>query len=299
MFWGLWSEYYCVEVGLKREQRCDREWAVARCRGVQGMRFLITNDDGFDAPGLQALWEALVPLGAVEVVAPAVCHSSKGHAVDTKNSIRVEQRDVEPFGRIRVVQASPADCIRVGLRHVMLENPPDVVVAGINPGANLGVDLFYSGTAAAAREAALLGVPAIAVSRLIHNDFPIDWRVLSGQVSRVVRLLLRPEYGLPVGHFWNVNFPTVAGERYPEELVFVPHGTDPHAVRFQVLESCADAEVLGYSAVYRDRPRAAGSDVDVLFSQRITVTPVGPSLTSLQSPHLQTVVSLGSAASPD
>lgn len=98
------------------------------------MRFLITNDDGFDAPGLQALWEALVPLGAVEVVAPAVCHSSKGHAVDTKNSIRVEQRDVEPFGRIRVVQASPADCIRVGLRHVMLENPPDVVVAGINPG---------------------------------------------------------------------------------------------------------------------------------------------------------------------
>lgn len=104
------------------------------------MRFLITNDDGFDAPGLEALWQALLPLGTVEVVAPAVCHSSRGHAVDTKNPIRVERREVEPFGGIRIVHSSPADCIRVGLRHVMADNPPDCVVAGINPGANLGVD---------------------------------------------------------------------------------------------------------------------------------------------------------------
>jgi len=263
------------------------------------MRFLITNDDGFDAPGLQALWQALVPLGTVEVVAPAICHSSRGHAVDTKNPIRVEQRLVAPFGDMRIVHSSPADCIRVGLRHVMSDNPPDCVVAGINPGANLGVDLFYSGTAAAAREAALLGVPAIAVSRLIHSDFPINWAILSRQVGKVVKLLLRPEYRLPAGHFWNVNFPTVAGECYPEEVLFVPNGIEPHAVQFQVLETSQDSELLGYSASYRDRPRVAGSDVEELFLQRVTVTPVGPSLTYAESAHLQTLVSLGSAASPD
>ncbi|MEJ7596070.1 MAG: 5'/3'-nucleotidase SurE, partial [Planctomycetaceae bacterium] len=115
------------------------------------MQFLITNDDGFDAPGLAALYQALLPLGDVIVVAPAICHSSKGHAVDTKNSIRVERRQVAPFGEIRVVNSTPADCIRVGLRH-LLKSPPDFVLAGINPGANLGVDLFYSGTAAAVRE---------------------------------------------------------------------------------------------------------------------------------------------------
>lgn len=263
------------------------------------MRFLITNDDGFDAPGLQALWQALIPLGLVEVVAPAICHSSRGHAVDTKNPIRVERRVVDPFGVIRIVHSSPADCIRVGLRHVLAQNPPECVVAGINPGANLGVDLFYSGTAAAAREAALLGVPAIALSRLIHDDFPINWAILSQHVGKVVKLLLRPEYRLPEGHFWNVNFPTMAGECYPEEVLFVPHGTEAHAVQFQVLETSQDLELLGYSASYRDRPRLVGSDVYELFSQRITVTPVGPSLTYFGSAHLQSLVSLGSAGSPD
>jgi 5'/3'-nucleotidase SurE len=128
------------------------------------MRFLITNDDGYDAPGLMALYRALKPLGEVTVVAPLTCHSSKGHAVDTKNALRVERRHVDPYGPIHIAHASPADCIRVGLKHVMQEKP-DFVIAGINPGANLGVDMFYSGTAAAAREAALLGVPAIALSR--------------------------------------------------------------------------------------------------------------------------------------
>ena len=77
------------------------------------MHFLITNDDGFDAPGLAALHTELQPLGRITVVAPAVCHSSRGHAVDTKNPIRLEQRQLHPFGDCKVVHASPADCIRV------------------------------------------------------------------------------------------------------------------------------------------------------------------------------------------
>ena len=262
------------------------------------MRFLITNDDGFDAPGLAALYRALLPLGSVTVVAPATCHSSRGHAVDTKNAIRLERRVVEPFGTISVVHSTPADCIRVGLRHVMSE-PPDFVIAGINPGANLGVDLFYSGTAAAAREAAILGVPAIALSRLIHPGFPIDWEKLSVHVERVLRLMLSPEYGLPEGHFWNINFPVVEGERYPEDITFVPHGTAPHAVAFQVVHESEGTQILEYSAVYRDRLRSGACDVSHVFEQQLTATPVGPSLTSGQGHRLNTRVSLPPASCAD
>lgn len=262
------------------------------------MRFLITNDDGFDAPGLAALYQSLLPLGDVTVVAPATCHSSKGHAVDTKNTIRVERRHVEPFGEIYIVHSSPADCIRVGMRHI-LQSPPDFVLAGINPGANLGVDLFYSGTAAAAREGALLGVPAIALSRLLQGNFAIDWDRLSKHVTRVVRRIMEPEYRLPSGHFWNINFPTVDAEEYPGEMTLAPQGTDPHAVAFKVVEQAENVEILEYSAQYRDRGRCEFCDVHHVFEQRITATPVGPSLTSGPTFSMQSLVSLSNATCAD
>ncbi|MCA9034912.1 MAG: 5'/3'-nucleotidase SurE [Planctomycetaceae bacterium] len=249
------------------------------------MQFLITNDDGYDAPGLAALYHALKPIGDVVVVAPAKCHSSKGHAVDTKNPIRIERRNVEPFGEIYIVHSSPADCIRVGLRHV-LSSPPDRVVAGINPGANLGVDLYYSGTAAAAREAALMNVPAIATSRYFRDDAPIDWEILGKHVNRVVRRLLEPQFDLPVGHFWNVNFPAIPGEIYPNEISFVPHGSEPHAVSFEVVEEDGQSQVLRYSAMYRDRGRSETCDVRHLFDNQLTATAVGPHTTANQQfPH--------------
>ncbi len=262
------------------------------------MNFLITNDDGFDAPGLAALYKALLPLGTVTVVAPATCHSAKGHAVETKTPLRLERRNIEPFGDIMVLHSSPADCVRAGLRHVM-KTPPDFVIAGINPGANLGVDLFYSGTAAAAREAAILGVPAVALSRLLHAEFPVDWDVLSGHVTKVLRTLLTEHFRLPAGHFWNVNFPTVADEQYPDEITFVPQGTDSHAVEFQVIERTADSELLAYIAAYRDRGRSDVCDVKHLFDQRLTASPIGPSMTLAMPDLMHSRVSLFNASCAD
>ncbi len=262
------------------------------------MKFLITNDDGYDAPGLAALYLALKPLGEVVVVAPSTCHSSRGHAVDTKSHIRLERKVVDPFGPIHIVHSSPADCVRVGLRH-LLDTPPDFVVAGINPGANLGVDLFYSGTAAAAREAALLHVPAFALSRYLHPDFPVDWNILSQHAGRVVKTLSAKQYALPTGHFWNINFPAVRNEQYPEEIRFVPHGTDPHAVAFKVVESDENSQLLAYSAVYRDRGRSDVCDVRHLFEDRLTATAVGPQLTAQQYFPVNCQVSLDGAVFPN
>ncbi len=261
------------------------------------MRFLITNDDGFDAPGLLALYHALRPFGEVIVVAPNTCHSSKGHAVDTKSPIRLERRVVEPFGEIHIVHSTPADCVRVGLCHV-LKQRPDFVVAGINPGANLGVDLFYSGTAAAAREAALFNVPAFALSQYLHPDYSLDWDILSRHAGRVLHRLLSAEYALPGGHFWNINFPAVNDEQYPKEITFVPHGVDPHAVAFTVVDSDEKSETLAYTASYRDRGRSAICDVRHLFDNCLTATAVGPQLTAHPHFPLHSQVSLGDAALP-
>ena len=107
------------------------------------------------------------------------------------------------------------------------------------------------------------------------------------------------EYRLPSGYFWNINFPTVAGEKYPDKISLVPHGTEPHAVSFKVLEKTENSELLGYSAVYRDRGRSEQCDVQHLFDQCLTATPVGPSLTSGSFKALHSSVSLVDASYAD
>lgn len=249
-------------------------WA-AHFISLPAMKFLITNDDGFDGPGLAALYNALIPLGEVRVAAPAVCHSAKGHAVNTHSSIRVDHRAVEPFGDIDIVNASPADCVRVGLcaPNAVI---PDFVIAGINTGANLGVDLFYSGTAAAAREAAILGVPSLAISRYTHPDYPIDWEKLATHVTRVVQSLTADSHRLPKGQFWNVNFPAVTADDHSDEIRFAPQGLLSHDIGFKVAESeSTDAQtVYEYSGNFRARGMTGKCDVSVLFDQNITATPI-------------------------
>ena len=239
------------------------------------MKFLITNDDGFDGPGLAALYHALIPLGEVRVVAPSVCHSAKGHAVNTHVPIKVERKEVAPFGTIEIVHGSPADCVRVGLCAPNSE-VPDFVVAGINTGANLGVDLFYSGTAAAAREAAILGVPSLAISRYMQAEFPVDWSILAPHVSRVVHQLVSYDHRLPAGQFWNVNFPAVANENYPAEVQFAPQGILSHDISFREIEgeSNSDSRILEYTGNFRSRGKSGSCDVSLLFEQQITATPI-------------------------
>ncbi len=133
------------------------------------MKIVVTNDDGYDQPGLAALVESVKALGEVWVVAPATPQSNVGHRVTMRKPIRVDCSDSHTF----VVHATPADCTRLAVKQLV----PDVdwVIAGINPGANLGSDVYQSGTVAAAREAAILGVRAMAVSQYIARDWTVDW----------------------------------------------------------------------------------------------------------------------------
>lgn len=130
------------------------------------MKVLISNDDGVHAEGLRTLYEAVKDLGEVMVVAPMVERSTTGHSLSLDNPLRVVEIEENYFG----VSGFPADCTLFGIGHQCLKTfgRPDLVISGINRGANLGQDIYYSGTVAAAREAAFHNIPGIAVSTASH-----------------------------------------------------------------------------------------------------------------------------------
>lgn len=153
------------------------------------MRIVLTNDDGYDAPGILALWQALRPLPDLElqVIAPAESHSCKGHVF--ADSIRVRPGRLDLIGDVRIVDGTPADCVCAAMNLPGLARP-DWVIAGINRGSNLGVDLYNSGTAAAARQAAILGIPAIAISQLLRKGQPDDWPRTTREAAAILAAIL-------------------------------------------------------------------------------------------------------------
>lgn len=169
---------------------------------------LLSNDDGFDAPGLRALIEALRPLGDIYVSAPAMEQSGKGHSIiTTREPIFVNERR-QPDGKTWwAVEGPPATSVRLAVESLMARRP-DLVVSGINRGDNLGLSSAYlSGTMGAAREAAIVGIPAIAVSMGGNNE--ADYAATAAFIRELVEDL-RSKNMLKPGFFLNVNRP--AGE---------------------------------------------------------------------------------------
>ena len=225
-------------------------------------RFLLTNDDGIEAPGLAALERSIEGLGAVQVVAPAEEQSGVGHRVTTREPIRV---NVDAPERWRV-HGTPGDCSRLALKGLGLK--PDWVLAGINRGGNLGMDAYMSGTLAAAREATLLGCHAIAISQYVSPEGRLDWSLTASRARRVIELLFeRPRSR---DFFWSINLPAISSAANAEpEIVFCELDVNPHDFRFEE----RDGHWV-YEGNYHGRPRTPGRDIDVCFSGRIAVTAV-------------------------
>jgi len=163
------------------------------------MNIMVTNDDGIHAPGIRALAAAMRELGQVTVVAPDRERSAAGHSLTLHSPLRVFELHEGWYA----VDGTPTDCVNMAI-HNLLPNTPDLVVSGINHGPNLGDDITYSGTVAAAMEANLMGIPAIAFSLATfnHSDNFGDAAQIALRVARQVI-----ENGLPSDTFLNVNIP--------------------------------------------------------------------------------------------
>ncbi len=227
------------------------------------MILLITNDDGIDAAGLAALRRAVPDGCRTVVVAPASAVSECGHRVTTKLPLKVERLGDDRFA----VHGTPADCVRIGVR-ALLDRPPDAVLSGINAGGNLGADIYISGTVAAAREGAFLGVPSMAVSHYCRSGLPIDWEWACRQTATVIgQFLAAPS--LP-GEYWNVNLPHLLRSDHPEPpgIRFCSPCIRPLPVGY-----CQTADGhYSYCGVYSERDRIPGSDVDHCFGGNISIS---------------------------
>ncbi len=172
---------------------------------------MITNDDGYDSKGLLALVEALRPLGQVTVVAPSLEKSACGHSLTLTKPLRFISVDDDFY---KLDDGTPTDCIFLALHKLYDEGEkPDIVVSGINRGANMGEDITYSGTASAAMEAVLQGIPAIAISQVCADDCQdidqLRYELAKDTIYNIVRKILNEDFPLPDRKFLNINIPPI------------------------------------------------------------------------------------------
>ena len=235
------------------------------------MELLLTNDDGIEAPGLQALLEAARDLGQVRVVAPSQPQSGASHAMSDRTPLRVRPLPFPGAESSHAVDGRPADCVRLGLSHYAAG--VSWVLSGINAGGNLGVDVYYSGTVGAAREAAILGRPAVAISQYIRDPETVDWRRSARWTAHILRQILR--HPVRPGLFWNVNLPHPERSGPAPAIVNAPLAVDSHDLAYHRDDHPDEVSVFHYRGRYQDRPRPTGSDVDAVFSGLISITPMG------------------------
>ncbi len=172
------------------------------------MKILVSNDDGIDSLGISALVKSLKEIAEVTVVAPQYEQSAVGHAITMKIPLRVTPyyKNGDFFGY--AVDGTPADCVKMGIRNIMKE-APDLVVSGINHGSNTAINIIYSGTVSAAREATIMDVPSIAISITSHDAKDFSY---AAQLAKRLALKMK-SYKLPIGTMLNVNVPDVPKEQ--------------------------------------------------------------------------------------
>lgn len=226
------------------------------------MKLLLTNDDGLDAAGLDALVTAARTVGDPVVVAPVGPQSGVSHAVTWHEGVRIEPRGEARFA----IHGTPADCTRLGLLRLV----PDAkwVLSGINHGGNLGADVHYSGTVAAVREAVLHGWPGVAVSHYRRKGIEFDWSRAAKWITPVLAdLLARP---IERGIFYNVNLPLLPPDAADPEVVWCPLDANPLPLNYRHEEESG----LFYAGDYNLRQRTPGADVAVCFGGSIAVTTI-------------------------
>jgi len=226
------------------------------------LKIVLTNDDGYGAPGLEALADCFDKDVDLWVVAPSEALSGVGHRVTTREPIPAWTGG---FRKIRL-GGTPADCVRVALKRLCPD--ADWVIAGINPGANLGSDVYQSGTVAAAREAAILGHRAIAISQYISRNGELDWNATGHHARNVLTYLLSRD--LDPGFFWNVNLPHPLDIDTPPDYVHCPLDKLPHDYDYR-----KEGEAYVYKGIIHERPRETGRDVDVCFGGNVAITRCG------------------------
>jgi len=240
------------------------------------MRILLTNDDGIYSPGLLAIWRELRDLGEVHVVAPESVQSATGHGITISSPILTSRVAVDGGISGIAIAGRPADCVKVAVAH-LLPGPADLVVSGINAGTNAGINVIYSGTVAAAVEAAFLGLPAIAVSQYLREGITPDYGVAATQAMGVIRQLLELRIG--PGQVANINLPALAAGQQPKGIQVCRQCTNPWIDQYERRTDPRGRDYFWNKSVFTLGETEQDTDVAALREGYITVTPLHYDLT--------------------
>lgn len=240
------------------------------------MRILLTNDDGIQAPGLLAARAALSTLGEVFTVAPERPRSAAGHSITLHKPLRLVPTDLADGAQGYACSGTPTDCVTLGY-DVILEQRCDLVVSGINAGANLGWDLSYSGTVSAAVEGVVMGVPAIAVSLVFPrgSHAPLDYGPAADFTARLAAHLQTDP--LPLHTLLNVNVPQGASA---PEVEFTHQGRREYIDRIETRTDPSGRPYYWLAGSIREDAPDPGSDVHAVLHNRISVTPIQLDMTA-------------------
>jgi 5'-nucleotidase len=240
------------------------------------MRILLTNDDGIDAPGLHALRQIAAELSDdVWIVAPEVNKSGAGHSLSLNEPLRMRQLDERAYA----VRGTPTDCVIMGVRHVLKDKKPDLVLSGVNRGANMAEDVTYSGTIAGAFEGTVIGIRSIAMSQAFGFDTKEQprWECALAHGTAVVRKLLSIDWA--PGVLMNVNFP----DRAPDDIAGIRITTQGKR-EDDLLGVEARQDTWGtpyyWLAYERRRSRTTdGTDLWAIYNGHVSITPLYMNLT--------------------
>lgn len=235
------------------------------------MRILCTNDDGIHAPGLKILETIARALSDdVWVVAPETDQSGVSHSLSLNDPLRLREISQRHFA----VKGTPTDCVIMGVRHLMREAKPDLVLSGVNRGQNVAEDVSYSGTVAGAIEGTLLGVPSIALSQAYgaasrHNP---AWACAEHHGPKVIRQIL--DAGIDRGILVNVNFPNCAPNEVEGVAVVNQGQRTPELLRLEEREDGRGNPYFWIAFERRPFTPGNGTDLWALANRRIAVTPL-------------------------
>jgi 5'-nucleotidase len=242
------------------------------------MRILLSNDDGFDAPGLRALRDIAASVSDdVWVVAPEANRSGAGHSLSLSEPIRM--RRVEE--RVYAVRGTPTDCVIMGVRHILADQRPELILSGVNWGANIAEDLTYSGTLACAFEGTLVGIRSIAFSQALGHTTRGNPHFATARQHGPAILKKLVNMTLPQGTLINVNFPDCLPDevkgiaitrqgRRDQEVLGIDERRDPFGAPYYW---------LAYQ-LKRSNPDE-GTDLHAIYNNKISITPVSINLTNV------------------
>lgn len=240
------------------------------------MLILLTNDDGIMAPGIAAMYRELRRLGDVKVIAPETVQSATGHGITISTPLLTSRVVVDNAFTGTAVDGSPADCVKLAVTQ-MLPRMPDLVVSGLNSGANVGINVLYSGTVAAALEAAFLGLPAVACSLYIRHEMPIDYARSAQLARQTLEQILAA--GLRGGQAASINVPTLPADRSPAGVRVVRQCTRPWVDTYERRQDPKGRDYYWNTSVFTLGNTDQDTDVAALRDGFVTVTPLQFDLT--------------------